>query len=56
MIPLNIMKHTKCNIPYKVGINSISDLKDGFDPGLDTICEGILNNKEFIFKAEKYLD
>jgi len=55
MIPLNIMKPTRGDIPYRVGVNNISELQEGVDRGLDTVCDGILNNQEFIYPAEKYL-
>ena len=55
MIPLNIMKPTEGNIPYKVGVDSINSLKPGEDPGLDIICNSIINKSEFIYPAEDFL-
>ena len=33
---------------YKV--NDFNELKPGFDKGLDTICNGIINGDEFVYE------
>lgn len=52
MIPLPFMKASK-GATYELDLNSISQLLPGADPGLDVICDGILNGSEFIYPAEK---
>ncbi len=39
-------------VPYEINVTSLSELLPGKDPGLDVICEGILNNSPFIFQPE----
>jgi hypothetical protein len=39
--------------PYTIKINGLDDLLPGKDPGLDIICDGILNRQEFIYPREK---
>ena len=53
MIPVNFIKHDKyqkfkLEIPFK----EITKNKD-FDKGLDIICNGIIDGKEFIYPAEE---
>jgi hypothetical protein len=36
-----------------VKVDSIDDLKPGADPGLDLICDGILNEQPFVYPAER---
>jgi hypothetical protein len=36
-----------------VKIESVDDLKPGADPGLDIICDGILNEAPFVYPAER---
>jgi hypothetical protein len=38
--------------PYKVSISSLEDLLPGKDPGLDVVCDGILQGKPFLYPAE----
>jgi hypothetical protein len=52
MIPLPFMKASK-GATYELDLKSISQLLPGADPGLDVICDGILNGSEFIYPAEK---
>lgn len=52
MIPVSSVEPTQGKIPFKVGISSINDLREGVDPGLDVICEGILRGKPFIYQSE----
>ena len=39
--------------PYAVAPARLRDLEPGRDIGLDTICDGILHGREFIYPAEK---
>ncbi len=52
MIPLPCMKSSKWHRPYTVALRSLSELLPGRMPGLDVICDGILNGKEFIYPSE----
>lgn len=54
MIPIACMKPESGWPPYRLNIKSMNSLKKGFDPGLDTICTGILEKKDFIYKADEY--
>tara|TARA_B100000242_G_scaffold294395_1_gene277178 strand:- start:17145 stop:18839 length:1695 start_codon:yes stop_codon:yes gene_type:complete len=40
---------------FKVNIESSKDLQEGNDLGLDIICNGIINNEQFIFPAEDFI-
>ncbi|WP_029214910.1 hypothetical protein [Kallotenue papyrolyticum] len=53
MIPVKAMQPTPGWPPYQVQINGLADLLPGHDPGLDIICEGILNGTDFIYKDEE---
>ncbi len=55
MIPLNVVEPIEDWRMFKVGINGSDDLKQGRDPGLDIICNGILNSDPFIYPAEKLI-
>jgi hypothetical protein len=51
MIPLNIMDPTPMSPPpYTLRAKKLSELEAGNDPGLDTICRGILLGSPFIFE------
>ena len=52
MIPLSFMRESKHLTPYRLGLESLSQLLPGRDPGLDVICDGILKGTEFIYRAE----
>lgn len=54
MVPVPCMVPTKSVPPYKVAIDSVEDLLPGRQPGLDVICDGILNGSPFIFPAERF--
>lgn len=54
MIPLRFMQPTGAWPPYRIEASTLDDLADGRDPGLDVICNGVLERGEFIFQAEKY--
>ena len=55
MIPLGVVKPTvgKSWAPYAVNVSSLDQLEPGRDAGLDTICGGILDGDEFIYRAEQ---
>ena len=49
MIPVKALEKINAFGPYKINIKYISELEDGYDKGLDTICNAILDKKEFIY-------
>lgn len=54
MIPLPFMEPVEGgNPPYKMSISSLEKLLPGNYPGLDLICDGIINGHPFIYEAEK---
>lgn len=55
MIPLSVVKPVEGQSwsPYAVNVSSLADLEAGRDAGLDTICDGILHGREFIYPAEQ---
>jgi hypothetical protein len=55
MVPLGVVKPTegKAWATYAVDVASLDELKPGRDAGLDTICDGILHGRDFIYPAEK---
>jgi hypothetical protein len=52
MIPLPFMQSNDKG-GFDVGIKSLDELMPGAHPGLDVICDGILNGTPFIYPAEK---
>ena len=38
---------------YRLAVTSLDDLRPGADPGLDVICDGILENTPFVYRAEE---
>jgi glycosyltransferase involved in cell wall biosynthesis len=52
MIPLPFLVPTSGPSPYELKISGIDDLSPGRSPGLDVICNGIVNGDEFIYPAE----
>lgn len=50
MIPLDFMKPTGNNPPYRIALQSIKELVAGQCPGLDVICNGILDGADFIHR------
>jgi hypothetical protein len=52
MIPLPFMKPRKGWPTFKPDITSFDELRSGKHPGLDVICNGILEGSEFIYRAE----
>lgn len=53
MIQIRFMKPSEGWPPYKVDISRLDELLPGADPGLDVICDGILNGSPFIYPAER---
>lgn len=56
MIPLNCVEATATSPPFKAKITTVESLYPGRDPGLDVICDGVLNGTEFIYRAEEALN
>jgi hypothetical protein len=52
MIPLISMVPADNWPPYKIGVSTLDELLPGCDPGLDTVCDGILQGKPFTYPAE----
>lgn len=53
MIPLSMTEPTTGWPPLRVNVSSLADLLPGKDPGLDTVCSGILEGTPFVFEAER---
>ena len=52
MLPLPFLIPSKSKAMYDLGIESLEELLPGNYPGLDVICEGILNGSPFVYPAE----
>jgi hypothetical protein len=46
------MRPTNAFPPYRLAIKTADELKKGYDPGLDIICNGILRGDPFVYPAE----
>jgi hypothetical protein len=53
MVPIPSIVATKSVPPYRVALDSIEELLPGRQPGLDVICDGILEGSPFIYPAEE---
>lgn len=51
MIPVTIFKQGPGWPPYKVAVRGLEALQPGADPGLDCICDGILNGTPFVYDS-----
>jgi hypothetical protein len=52
MLPLPFLVPSKSKAMYDLGITSLQELMPGHHPGLDVICDGILNGSPFVYPAE----
>ena len=56
MIPLTVINPVSGDptrwSPYEVQVSGLRDLAPGRDPGLDTMCDGILRGTDFIYRTE----
>ncbi len=53
MIPLNFIEQAQSRGKLNVRLNDLTKLAPGGNPGLDVICNGILNATPFIYPAEE---
>lgn len=51
MIPLRNLTPMKRFGPYSVNVSNLDELRPGRDPGLDVVCNGILDGCEFVFRS-----
>ena len=56
MIPLKNMEPRPVWPPFRVKMDSLEELMPDRDPGLDVICGGILEGRDFIYPAESLMD
>lgn len=56
MIPLACVEPAEGWPPFRPAPAGLADLVPGADPGLDTICDGILSGADFVYPAELYPD
>ncbi len=53
MIPLPFITSPE-KFKFSLEITDLNELMQGRDQGLDVICDGILNNRPFIYPAERF--
>lgn len=53
MVPLEPLEETGAWPPFRLGVDAVSDLLPGRNPGLDVICDGILKGTPFVYPAER---
>ncbi len=56
MIPVEPIEPAKGWPPFRPNVNSLRELAPAVNPGLDTICNGILRGTDFIYPAELHPD
>ena len=56
MIPLPFVHRPDGWPSLEVTLTSLSELLPGIDPGVDTVCNGILNGEPFIYPEERMID
>ena len=54
MIPLPMMQPLAGWPPYRADVQRLVEMAPGADPGLDVICDGILQSAPFIYPAEQF--
>jgi hypothetical protein len=52
MIPIQSMTPTGAWPPYRVRVGSLDELSAGMDPGLDVICDGVLEGSPFVYDPQ----
>jgi hypothetical protein len=53
MMPLPFLKKVSSNLFFTPDIASVDDLAEGAEPALDLMCEAILEERPFIYPAER---
>jgi hypothetical protein len=53
MIPVKSVKPVDDKVPFRTNVLSLKALLPHEDPGLDVICDGILEGTPFVFKNEE---
>jgi hypothetical protein len=56
MIPVAAAVESEGWPPFDIRVERLQDLEPGADPGLDTICAGILERTPFEYPAERLVD
>lgn len=56
MIPLEMFAPAQGWPFFNLDIESLTELLSGADPGLDLVCDGILNGSDFVYPAERLPD
>jgi hypothetical protein len=54
MVPVQAFDPASSTGPFTVSVTSLADLLPGRDPGLDVLCDGIMNGSPFVYPAEQY--
>lgn len=54
MIPIQFIQPQEGKTPFSVEFSRINDLMPGVDLGTDIICNGIMNNGDFIYPEETF--
>ena len=50
MIPINSVKEVSGWPPFDINLNNIAELQNIYDPGLELICNGITEGRDFIYE------
>jgi hypothetical protein len=56
MIPIEVIEPTGNSYSFQLNVNHLSDLMTNKNVGLDTICNGILSEEDFIYEGEPFED
>jgi len=54
MIPVKCVEPVPGWPPYRIALTGLDDMLPARDPGLDTICDGILHATDFVYPAEMH--